>query len=94
MSRARFQIGQVLTTHAALEVANHADILGLLARHASGDWGDCDPADAKANDRALKTGERVFSVYKLREGVKIWIITEATYEGRRMSSVVMTPSDY
>jgi len=41
-------------------------VAACLARHFSGDWGDCDRHDAALNDRAVATGgDRVFSVYRL-----------------------------
>ena len=65
----------------------------LLNRHATGDWGDLDPEDAKLNDAALTSGEdRIFSVYK-RDGIpdgKIWIITERD----RSATTVLFPSEY
>jgi hypothetical protein len=94
VSRARFSLGQMLVTPAVLEVASRDEIATCLGRHQRGDWGDCDPDDARSNDRALKTGERIFSVYRVGEGVKIWVITEAEHEGRRLSSCVLLPSDY
>lgn len=62
----------------------------LIARHRSGDWGDIDPADAKSNAEALRFGARILSSYRLAEGGKVWIITEAD----RTSTTVMLPSEY
>src|SRR4051794_40724690 len=59
----KFQPGSVVTTLGALQVATRDQIRSLLARHLSGDWGEVDREDAAANERALKSGERLMSVY-------------------------------
>lgn len=59
-------------------------------RHATGDWGGLDPADKRANDSALANGERLLSAYPLRDGTKVWIITEWD----RSVTTLLLPSDY
>ena len=57
-------------------------------------WGDCGPFQAASNERALDDGARLFSVYHSEQGVKFWVITEATdADGLRPSTCVMLPSD-
>jgi hypothetical protein len=51
--------------------------LVYLARHASGDWGDLCPYDKSVNDKALHSGGRLFSSYRLSDGTKVWVITES-----------------
>lgn len=89
---AKFQLGQLLTTPGAIEAATRTgECLGtFLARHAAGDWGVVDAADKRANDQALKVGARLLSVYLLRDGTKIWIITEAD----RAATTVLLPDEY
>ena len=72
-------LGQVVATPGALHALARAGENGLLylARHASGDWGIVSPEDARANELARETGERILSAYRLRDGTKLWIITEA-----------------
>lgn len=62
-----FSLGRVVATPGALELmkSTNTDFNVLLARHATGDWGDCDPEDAKTNREALEHGARVMSVYRL-----------------------------
>ncbi len=67
-----------------------AVLADLLRRHANGDWGDLSPDDRRANEQALKTGARVFSVYDLKSGVKLWVITEAD----RSSTTILLPEEY
>jgi len=46
--------------------------------------------DAKANEHALKWGERILSSYKLPSGEKLWLLTEAD----RSPTTVLTPGEY
>jgi hypothetical protein len=89
----KFPLGQVVATPAALETMASMDGMvnanTLLRRHASGDWGDIDPGDVGMNDEALKTGDRIFSVYKFGNKT-MWLITEAD----RSATTLLTPSDY
>ena len=48
------------------------------------------PQDKWANDRAVKGGERLLSVYHSKDGVKFWIITEWD----RSATTVLLPEDY
>jgi hypothetical protein len=67
----------------------------FLSKHTAGDWGTVGQDDWKANDRALLEGSRIFSAYKLKDGTKIWIITEAVGDdGKRASTCVLLPDDY
>jgi hypothetical protein len=61
-----------------------------LARHASGDWGDLDEHDRKANEYALEHGLRVLSAYTLSSGERIWVITEAD----RSMTTILLPEEY
>ena len=65
-----------MVTRTALAVLSALDIAGALYLHQRGDWGDTGKEDGQANERALKRGERLLSVYKTAAGVKFWIITE------------------
>lgn len=90
--RPRFTLGQIVGTPpglAALEDAGENPKL-YLERHCRGDWGDVDKHDARANDAAVKNGERILSAYTLKTGVQIWIITEWD----RSVTTILLPSDY
>jgi hypothetical protein len=41
-------------------------------------------------ERAIREGRRVFSAYELRDGTRIWIITEAD----RSVTTVVLPEEY
>lgn len=89
---ARFSLGQVVATPGALhalEAAGQAP-LAFLSRHQQGDWGVVGKADAQANDDALRSGERLLSAYLLKDGVKIWVITEAD----RSATTILLPDEY
>lgn len=59
-------------------------------RHARGDWGEVSPEDARVNDLARETDERLLSAYRLRDGTKLWILTEAD----RSSTCILLPEEY
>ena len=90
---ARFPLGHVVATLGALEVvrANGVDVLGLVRRHASGDWGNLGRDDALANDLALDPAcpARLLSAYETKAG-RLWVITEAD----RSATTVLLPSEY
>jgi len=62
----------------------------FLSRHAAGDWGDVSDADREENEFSLAHGFRLLSSYKLRNGTKLWIITEAD----RSSTTLLLPDEY
>jgi len=62
----------------------------LFARHWTGDWGEISPEDHGLNEDAIRDGARVFSVYHLQGGGRVWIITEA---GRHATTLLL-PSEY
>jgi hypothetical protein len=73
----------------SLEAAGQHPFL-FLARHARGDWGELCPADMRANDRALREGDRLLSAYKTSTGERLWVITEAD----RSATTILLPSEY
>ena len=89
---ARFALGRLVATPGALAALAAAGTspLPYLQRHAGGDWGDVGADDRRANDRALRHGERLFSVYVLPDGGRLWIITEWD----RSKTTVLLPEDY
>src|SRR5689334_13359485 len=77
--RTRFRLGRVLATPGALEaLANTGQVVSeFLNRHVCGDWGNLSEEDRQANEQSLRDGTRLLSSYRLNDGTKIWIITEA-----------------
>ncbi len=86
---ALFGLGRLTCTVGALQLIERLEEFPYLTRHSGGDWGEVDAHDRRANDRALKTGERLFSSYETPQG-RIWIITEVD----RSSTTILLPSEY
>lgn len=84
------ETGQLAATHAVLEAASRPELMAALRRHMSCDWGDVCEEDWKANDRALRNGERLLSSYLTENGKKFWIITEAD----RSVTTILLPEEY
>lgn len=65
----RVPLGRLVATPAALAfLRQHGmEVFTLVQRHQQGDWGDLDPSDARANDDAMRHGNRLLSSYRLGE---------------------------
>ena len=50
IARPKFPLGQIVITANAQSRLDPADVQQGLSRHASGDWGEVCPEDAKSND--------------------------------------------
>jgi len=90
-------LGQVVATPGVLEaMAKTGEApVDFLSRHQIGDWGMLDREDQAANEAALKNGSRILSAYLLKDGTKIYVITEATSDGgKRESTCVLLPDEY
>ena len=87
---AKFPLGRTVATHNALATLSNYEILNALLRHAQGDWGTLDREDWQANERALRDGGRLFSLYHTTQGVKFYVITECD----RAVTTVLLPQDY
>jgi len=74
---ALFKLGSVVATPGALQCCEQHQInpATLIARHASGDWGELCASDIQANVDALAFDGRVLSSY-LIDGKKLYVITE------------------
>jgi hypothetical protein len=87
----KFSLGSVVATPAALQAleVTATSPITLIARHAAGDWGAVCAEDRKANEDAVRHGDRILSAYTYGNA-KFWVITEAD----RSSTCIMLPSDY
>lgn len=92
----RFPLGQVVATSALISALeeNGLDaedaIMGMLACHASGDWGALDKFDKLANDAAVLSGhDRILSRYDVGE-ISVYVITEWD----RSHTTIMRVEDY
>ncbi len=59
--RPLFPFGRIVATPGALEVLAPEEPIILLQRHQSGDWGEVDAHDRRANNKAIKDGTRVLT---------------------------------
>lgn len=92
-----FELGKLQATPAALQSIQDSgqDVSEFLNQHIQGQWGTLSDIDHQNNDEAVKTGDRIYSVYRTANGTKIWIITEPENEaGERYLTTVLLPSEY
>ena len=91
-SQPRFKLGRVVATPGALAALEKSgeSASAFIKRHHVGDWGEVCTEDAEANEEALLSGERVFSVYHTAKNEKLYVITEAD----RSSTCVLLPEEY
>ena len=88
----RFSLGQIVATPGAIRAfaeANQAPA-EMLRRHVHGDWGDLAQEDKAENEFSVQKGFRILSAYRLKTGVRIWIITEAD----RSATTFLLPEEY
>jgi hypothetical protein len=84
-------LGKVVATPGALKLLTEVggSPFDLLARHATGDWGDLCAFDRRQNEIALREGYRIFSSYDV-SAERVWIITEAD----RSVTTILLPEEY
>ena len=92
MTQNLFPLGKLVATPGVLDALLEVQEIPTtyVWRHLAGDWGDLDAEDKASNNDALKTGERILSAYNLKNGKRIWIITEAD----RSSTCILLPEEY
>ena len=101
----KFDLGQVVMTPGVQEALERhpggngmEELIHIIYnRHAEADWGnegDLDQHDIDANEQALESGGRLFSIYYLKDGsdrgTKIYCITESD----RSSTTALKPEEY
>jgi hypothetical protein len=93
----KFALGRTVGTPGALqalEVAGQEPSF-FLQKHASCDWGSVDADDARANDAAIRSGERLLSVYRTLLGVELWVLTDAADDvGVRAATTILLPEEH
>jgi hypothetical protein len=87
-----FELGNVVATPGALGALDESQqgAQEFLHRHLSGDWGDLCDADKDENEFSMTRKLRILSAYHTRQGVKLWIITEAD----RSATTILLPEEY
>ena len=92
----KFDLGQAVATPGALDLLARLGVRPavLLARHASGDWGDVSIEDSRSNESAVADGDRILSAYQIGDE-RVWILTEAVGDdGRRAATTILLPDEY
>lgn len=90
MPERRFPLGRLVITANAKDTLHPEDVPISLARHTRCDWGEVCGADRRENDISLNQNLRLLSVYRDRNQIKFWIVTEAD----RSATTILLPEDY
>lgn len=87
-----FPPGRVVATPGAVDALAVAgvSVWAIVSRHITGDYGDLDAEDRRANQAAVRDGDRIVSSYNLPTGEVVWVVTEAD----RSSTCCLLPSEY
>lgn len=86
---AALETERVVATRGVLSTFGNEFLVECLRRHRTGDWGEVGREDWRANDAAVRHGERILSAYSL-DGSRLWIITEAD----RSATTLLLPDEY
>lgn len=88
----RFSPGQIVWTPGARAALGRSgeSPYDYLRRHLAGDWGEVCEEDREANEAAVEDELRLLSAYPLKNGEKIWVITEAD----RLVTTLLLPEEY
>ena len=81
---------RILVSSMARSLIRRKTITRLVNLHIAGDWGDVDIYERLRNSLAERLGCRVCSLFHLRPGVIILVITPA----RNRPVIVLTPEEY
>ncbi|WP_024834028.1 hypothetical protein [Ruminiclostridium josui] len=89
-----FSLGRIVYTQGVAakiedQTLTKLDLLQLIFRHKSGDWGNLCQEDKDTNSYAVKHNERIFSSYIIN-GIKLYVITEWD----RSITTVLLPQEY
>ena len=90
MTSRQVPLGSTFITRNAQSELSDIDVHVALTRHSHGDWGIVDDEDRNANDRALKNGDRLLSIFRSEAAERFYIITEWD----RSVTTVLLPEDY
>jgi hypothetical protein len=92
-----FALGQVVATPGFLDAVREAGqtVREFVDRHLRLEQGELCDDDHRANQMSLQDGSRILSAFRLKTGVKVWVLTEAIGDdGKRSSTRLLLPSEY
>lgn len=93
----RFELGQMVATPGFLDAVRTAGqtVREFVDRHLRLEQGELCDDDHRANQMSLADGSRILSAYRLKTGVKVWVLTEAVGDdGHRASTCLLLPEEY
>lgn len=93
----KFDLGQVVATPCCLDAVRKAGqaVRELVDRHLRLEQGELCDDDHQANRMSLMDGSRILSSFRLKTGVKVWVLTEAVGDdGKRASTCLLLPEEY
>ena len=74
----RFTLGQILIAPRAQELLETAELRAALRRHARGDWGEARPEEVADNERNLREGGGVLSIFRDGHDGKFCVMTNGS----------------
>lgn len=74
----RFTLGQILIAPRVQELLETAELRAALRRHARGDWGEAKPEEVANNERNLREGGGVLSIFRDRGDAKFCVMTNGS----------------
>jgi hypothetical protein len=88
-TKALFPLGRIVATQEVLNIleTTKESLTDLLVRHQSGQWGQVDQKEREVNDWAADKSMPVVSVYRLKSGSSICIITEGDRRTTRVQTI-------
>ena len=82
----RVALGQIIIAPDAQEQLESAEVRTALRRHARGDWGEASPDEVADNERGVRDGEGVLSIFRDHRDARFCVMTN----GRRSATLVVT----
>ena len=85
-----FSLGKLVMTRGVADGGVSMDeLLELIRRHVTGDFGNINEEDRQENLLSIREGFRIMSAYRIND-TKLWVITEAD----RSSTTILLPEEY
>jgi hypothetical protein len=97
IDKPKFELGQVVATPGFLDAVRKAGqtVREFVDRHLRLERGELCDDDYRANEMSLVDGSRILSAFRLKTGVKVWVLTEAVGDdGKRASTCLLLPDEY
>ncbi len=97
IDKPKFELGQVVATPGFLDAVREAGqtVREFVDRHLRLEQGELCDDDHRANQMSLTDGSRILSAFRLKTGIKVWVLTEAVGDdGKRASTCLLLPEEY